>query len=221
MLAVGHLALGYITGKIASRLLSVNVNISLLFFASILPDVDFLIPNLHRGPSHSLVVYAILFVPFFLLFGKKTIIYFVALFQHILLGDFLATGGMAGLQLLWPLSSIWYITPFYITQLTDIYLEWTFFLLSMALMLKIKDFRKLFEPHPLNLLLTVPVAMVVFPVFFGFPFYVRKEILIPHFVYLTLLTLSILSTFKFMLNKENSGATWFKDNCPDLASIQH
>ena len=202
MFAVGHLALGYLTGKATSKPLRVDINIPLLFFASILPDVDLLIPSLHRGPTHSLVVYALFFIPFFILFGKKTIIYFVALSQHALLGDFLATGGMQGVQLLWPLTSKWYTTPFYITPLTNVYLEWTFFLLSMALMLKMRDLQKLFEPHPLNLMLTIPVITIILPVFFDFPLHAPIGLFIPHLAYLGLLALSILIDFKAILTKK-------------------
>ena len=202
MFAVGHLALGYLTGKATSKPLRVDINIPLLFFASILPDVDLLIPSLHRGPTHSLVVYALFFIPFFILFGKKTIIYFVALSQHALLGDFLATGGMQGVQLLWPLTSKWYTTPFYITTLTNVYLEWTFFLLSMALMLKMRDLQKLFEPHPLNLMLTIPIITIILPVFLGIPLHTPIGLFIPHLAYLGLLALSILIDFKAILTKK-------------------
>jgi membrane-bound metal-dependent hydrolase YbcI (DUF457 family) len=199
MFAVGHLALGYLTGKASSKLLSVDINIPLLFFASIIPDIDLLVPSLHRGPTHSLVVYALLSIPFFILFGKKTIIYFVALAQHALLGDLLATGGMAGVQLLWPLTQTWYTTPFYITTLTNVYVEWTFFLISMTVMLKMRDLQKLFQPHPLNLLLTIPVFTIILPVFLGFPFHAPMGLFIPHLAYLVLLGNSILIDFKAIL----------------------
>jgi membrane-bound metal-dependent hydrolase YbcI (DUF457 family) len=94
MWAVGHLALGYLTGKATSKPLRENINIPLLFFASIIPDVDLLIPVLeHRGPTHSLLVYALVLIPFFIIFGKRTTVYFVALTSHALLGDLVATGG--------------------------------------------------------------------------------------------------------------------------------
>ena len=202
MFAVGHLALGYLTGKATSKLLAVDINIPLLFFASIIPDIDLLVPSLHRGPTHSLVVYALLSIPFFMLFGKKTVIYFVALAQHAILGDLLATGGMVGVQLLWPLTKTWYITPFYITTLTVVYMEWAFFLLSMTVMLKMRDLQKLFQPHPLNLLLTVSAFTIILPVFFGFPAYAPMGLFIPHLAYLVLLGISILIDFKAILFKK-------------------
>ena len=54
MFAVGHLALGYITGKVADILLKVKSNIFLLLLVSVIPDIDILIPALeHRGPTHN------------------------------------------------------------------------------------------------------------------------------------------------------------------------
>ncbi len=51
MYAVGHFALGYLTGKVAAKSLDVKINLPLLFLASVFPDIDILIPGLvHRGP---------------------------------------------------------------------------------------------------------------------------------------------------------------------------
>jgi len=56
MFAVGHVALGYLTGKATSKLLNARINIPLLFFASNIPDIDFLLGLEHRGTTHSLIV---------------------------------------------------------------------------------------------------------------------------------------------------------------------
>jgi hypothetical protein len=208
MWAVGHLALGYLTGKATSKILGVSVNIPLLFFVSILPDFDMLTPFLiHRGPAHSLVVYALISIPFFMLFGKKSIIYFVALSQHALLGDFLANGGLSGVQLLWPISATWYTTPFYITILTLVYFEWALFLLSMVLMVKTRDIRALFKPHPFNLVLTIPIIAIILPVSLGIPIRVPIGLVIPHLAYLVLLAFSILIDFKTILTKKHDNTT--------------
>ena len=54
MYLVGHVALGYLLGKAVSKLWKVDVNIPLLSIASVIVDVDILIPSLkHRGPTHS------------------------------------------------------------------------------------------------------------------------------------------------------------------------
>ena len=125
MYAVGHFALGYLTGKTASKLLDLEVNIPLVFLASVFPDIDLLIPGLyHRGPLHSVIIYCFLFLPLFLLYRKKVVPYFVAVVQHLIIGDYL-TGGT---QLLWPASNTIYGLDIGIQGFTNITLEWVFFI---------------------------------------------------------------------------------------------
>ena len=194
MYAVGHLALGYITGKAASKFLNVKVNVPLLFLASVLPDIDLLIPWLeHRGPTHSLVLYALIFVPSFWLYGKQVMPFLVSLIQHSLLGDLL-TGG--GVQVLWPIASEWYGTQMTIIGTLNISLEWTLFLISMVLLWKTRDVMSLFQHHPSNLLLTVPVFAIIMPVFLSFPLAVPFELIIPHLAFLTFLVFSIITDLK-------------------------
>ena len=198
MYAVGHLALGYLSGKTASKILNVNVNIPLLFLVSVLPDVDLLIPGLeHRGPMHSAIVFCLLFIPAFILFKKRAIPYFVALIQHILIGDYL-TGDT---QLLWPITTNWYGLGMEITGLTNILIEWTLFLTSTAVLFKTKDARILFQQHPSNMILAVPVLTALLPAFLSFPLHVPPELIIPHIVYIALFTLSILIDLKAIFTK--------------------
>jgi membrane-bound metal-dependent hydrolase YbcI (DUF457 family) len=198
MYAVGHLALGYITGKVAGKLLNLEVNVPLLLLASVISDIDLLIPGLeHRGPTHSLIVLTLLFLPLFIIYGKKTAPYFVALTQHSLVGDYV-TGGV---QLLWPLTPHVYGVALEAISLTAVVLEWGFFLTSLTIMLKTKDVQILLQRHPSNLLLSVPVATVLLPTIASFPFSVPLELVVPHLIYLTLFTISILLDFKYILRK--------------------
>jgi len=189
MFAVGHLALGYLTGKATAKLLNTDVNIPLVFFVSVLPDIDFLVGLEHRGPTHSLVLYVLVFLPFWMLYGRKTIVYFVSLSQHALLGDLLTLGGA---QILWPLTFKWFSLGIRITSLVNVYSEWTAFLLSLGLMFKARDVQVLFQHHSKNLLLTAPVFAIILPVFFSFPLTVPVGLLVPHAVFLALLGASIL-----------------------------
>ena len=198
MYAVGHLALGYLSGKTASKILNVNVNIPLLFLASVLPDIDLLIPGLyHRGPLHSVMLFGLLFLPVFVLFKKRAIPYFVALIQHILIGDYL-TGWT---QLLWPITTNWYGLGMEITSLTNILIEWTLFLTSTAILFKTKDAWLLFQRHPSNMILAVPVLTVLLPTLLSFPLYVSLELVIPHLSYMALFTYSILTDLKAIFTK--------------------
>jgi membrane-bound metal-dependent hydrolase YbcI (DUF457 family) len=200
MYAVGHLALGYLTGKATSKLLNVNVNIPLLFLASIIPDIDLLIPGLqHRGPTHSLVVSILVFIPLVAYYGKKAIPYFIALTQHSLIGDYI-TGG--GIQLLWPLNSTHYHgLTIEITSLTNITIEWIFFLTAFTILVKTKDAQTLLQPHPSNMLLSIPTFTVLLPTILSFPQYVPATLIIPHLAYLIVFTISIFIDFKALLKK--------------------
>ena len=193
MYAVGHLAIGYLSGKATAKLAHVNVNVPVMFTLAILPDIDLLIPRLaHRGPTHSLIVLALLFVPVFLLYKKRAIPYFAALILHPLIGDIL-TGGA---QLLWPLTTTEYGLRLDIANPANILTEWTFFLASLALLYTAKDLHTLFQRHRSNLFLLIPIFTVLLPTFLMFPIYVPRELIIPHLIYLTIFTLSILVDLK-------------------------
>jgi len=194
MFAVGHLALGYLTGKVASKLSDVKTNVPLIFLASVLPDIDLLLGLEHRGPTHSLIVYAIMFVPVFWLYGKRAVPVLVALTQHSLLGDLL-TGG--GVQALWPaVSEWWYGWQIPITSVLNISLEWAVFLMSLALLWKTRDVISLFQHHSFNLLLTIPVFTIILPAFLGFPIAVPLELIVPHLAILAILVISIAADLK-------------------------
>jgi len=167
--------------------------------ASVIPDIDLLIPGLeHRGLTHSLIFPFILFLPVFVLYGKRSTPYFVALIQHSILGDFLI-GGSA--QLLWPVTLEWYGVGIALTSLAGVFLEWTFFLASLTIMLKTKDMMVLFRHHPSNLLLSIPIFTVLLPTLLSFPLSVPLALIIPHLVYLAIFTFSILIDFKVILEK--------------------
>ena len=198
MYAVGHLALGYLTGKTASKILNVNINIPLLFLASVLPDIDLLIPGLHhRGPMHSAILFSLLFLPIFILYKKRAIPYFVALTQHILIGDFL-TGWT---QLIWPITTNWYGLGLEIASLTNILIEWALFLTSTAILFRTRDVWLLLQQHQSNMILAIPVLTVLLPASISFPTYVSLELLMPHLLYITLFTLSILIDLKTIFTK--------------------
>jgi membrane-bound metal-dependent hydrolase YbcI (DUF457 family) len=199
MFAVGHLALGYLSGKISNRLLDHKLDIPLLFVLSVLPDIDLLIPGLqHRGLTHSIVFISVLSLPAFLLFREKAVPYFVALIQHPLLGDFLAGGGI---QLLWPVTSEWYGLGISIRSLTSISAEWTLFLACLAIMFKTRDAWILLQRHSSNLLLSIPIFTVLLPTLLSFPISVPLALLAPHLVYLTMFALSLLVDFRGIFRK--------------------
>ena len=197
MFAVGHMAIAYLLGKSSAKLLKTNPNIPLIIVLSILPDADILLGagEYHRGPTHSLILALILFIPFFLLYRRKAIPYFLALISHSLICDFIIGGQI---MLLWPLTTrlfgfnnfgynfeIW--SPFNIT------LELTLFTAATIIMAKTRDISKFFQNRKSNLLLAIPIATVLLPTFVNYPIQVPLLIMPPHFFYLVLFSISILA----------------------------
>jgi len=205
MFAVGHLALGYISGKATSKLLNVNVNIPLLFVASIISDVDMLIPGLeHRGPTHSIILFLAIAFPAILVWKKQAIPYLVALASHPFLGDYLTAPSVAeGLQLFFPLSSGWFFAGSEAALLTYVYAELALFLAFLTLMLTTRDITTLIKHHPSNLLLAIPISTALLPVFLQFPIPVPPELIIPHLILLILLALPILIDIKHLMHRHH------------------
>ncbi len=202
MYAVGHFALGYLTGKITAEALDVDINIPLVFLASVFPDIDILLPGLvHRGPLHSVLLFCLVFIPIFAIYRKRAAPYFVALIQHVIIGDYLIGGD---LQLLWPLSTNVYGFQVGMGSLLNIALEWSFFLISMAVMVKTKDILSLFKPRTSNMILSIPVLAVLLPTIISFPLYVPVSLLIPHLVYMVLFAIPILIDLRAILTKTKS-----------------
>lgn len=199
MYAVGHFALGYLTGKLTAKSLNVNVNLPLIFLLSVFPDIDLLIPGLvHRGPLHSVVLFCLLFLPIFAIYKKRAAPYFVALIQHIIIGDYLIGGD---LQLLWPLTSNLYGFAIEGGGLIHIALEWGLFVISMIFMVKTNDLAFMFKPHTSNMILAIPVLTVLLPTLISFPVYVPVSLLIPHVIYLILFAIPVLIDLKMMMTK--------------------
>ena len=106
MYLLGHMALGYLTGRVVSVFTKKDFNTLVIFFVSISPDIDIVIPNLlHRGPTHSVILVLVFFIPIFI-FYKEGFPYLVALLSHSLVGDYLTRPGC---MLFWPLSNEWFI----------------------------------------------------------------------------------------------------------------
>ncbi len=199
--AVGHLALGYITGKAASKLLNVNVNIPLLFVASIIADIDLLMPDLleHRGPTHSIILLLAIAFPSILVWKKQAIPYLAAFASHPLLGDYLTASAAEGVQLFFPLSSTGFSGGFEAPLFAYAYLELALFIAFLTLMLTTRDIMTLIKHNSSNLLLAIPVSTALLPVFLRFPFPVPPILIIPHLILLILLALPILIDIKQLM----------------------
>lgn len=201
--AVGHMALAYLLGKASAKLLKVNINIPLILVLSIIPDIDILFDflfnsDMHRGPTHSIIVAIVVFIPFFLLYRQRATPYFAALASHSLIGDFLIGGQ---LQLLWPLSTnefgarelgFPYIN---IYNPINVALEFTLFAIALAVMLKTRDLFHFFRNSKLNLILIIPIFTVLLPTFISYPLRVPLLLILPHLFYLIIFSIAVSFAF--------------------------
>ena len=195
MFAVGHIALGYIIGKILNKASEQNLNIPAIWLLSLLPDIDLLIPGLeHRGPTHSLIVALIIFAPLFIIDARKTAPYLAALAIHSLIGDFI-TG--RGVQLLWPVSSEWmtFRSTMRLGTKFEAYVELTLFVVLIVTLILSKDFKQIFNSDRENGLLFIPLCTIVLPVMFKYPVKIPKILVIPHLILMSIIALSFIVSF--------------------------
>jgi membrane-bound metal-dependent hydrolase YbcI (DUF457 family) len=214
LFAVGHMAIAYLLGKGSSKAFHIKLNIPILLVLSILPDVDIIYDfftgsDLHRGPTHSIVVALIVFIPLFIIYRKKAIPYFLALISHPLISDFF-TGGRV--QLFWPFSTTQYglheLGSYYIgiTDPVNIALELSLFLMATLVLYKSGDWKVFFKNNKTNLVLIIPIATVLLPSTIGYPFsspllLTEPPLAIAHLFYLVFFSIAILKTLFKMYTK--------------------
>jgi membrane-bound metal-dependent hydrolase YbcI (DUF457 family) len=212
--AVGHMAIAYLLGKGSSKALRTKLNIPILLVLSILPDIDIIYDfltgsELHRGPTHSIVVATLAFIPIFILYRKKAIPYFLALISHPLIGDFFIGGK---LQLFWPFSNAQFglheLGSYYIsiTRPVNIALELSLFVIATLVLYKSGDWKVFFKSDMTNLVLIIPVATVLLPSTVGYPFsapliLTQPVLAFAHLFYLVLFGIAILKTLSSMYKK--------------------
>jgi hypothetical protein len=199
------MALAYLLGKPSAKILKVNLNVPLILVLSIIPDVDILlgVPSLHRGPTHSIITALIVFLPFFVIYRRKAVPYFLALVSHFLIGDFLVGGQI---MLLWPFTSQMFGLSelgFYISiwSSTNVALEWMLFAVSTVVMYKTGDLSLFFQNRKSNLLLAIPIGTVLLPSFVSYPLQVPLLLMPPHLFYLVLFSVSVLIVLAGFLRK--------------------
>ena len=214
MFAVGHMAVAYLLGKGSSKVLGVKLSLPILLVLSILPDIDIIYDfltgsGIHRGPTHSIVVAALVFVPIFIICRKKAIPYFLALISHSLIGDFFIGGQ---LQLFWPFSTTQYglhelgLTYIGITDSVNIVLEISLFVIATLILYKSGDWKVFFKSNKTNLVLIIPIATVLLPSTIGYPFdapllLTQPILALAHLFYLVLFSMAVLRTLTPMYRK--------------------
>jgi membrane-bound metal-dependent hydrolase YbcI (DUF457 family) len=208
MFLIGHLALGYLLGKYSAVKIGEKAILPWLFLLSILPDVDFFVGLPHHGPTHSIIFISLVFLPFFLRYGRKVFPYFVAMAQH-LLGDLFEIGG---LMLFWPVSSSMVTQPnefgravftslgfpYYSDYIRfDIFLELACFSIVMFFLIK-GDASELLTSNFHNLVLIVPVAGIICSIFL---FENPLVISLAQFVFLLIFCASLLKVLNGLISQ--------------------
>ena len=188
------MAFGYLSSKTSSSLLKTKLNVALVLTLSILPDSDLLLRGIfpfiqHRGATHSVLSALIVFAPFFIIYRKQAIPYFIALVQHGLVGDYIAGGRV---QLLWPLSNMYFGTSLSIRSVPNQAIEWTMFLVATILFIKMKDYKEFFKPQTSNLILLIPTLTVLLPTLLSTPIEVPAMLIPPHVFYLVMFAAAII-----------------------------
>ena len=165
MFAIGHFALGYLTGKGSSKLFKAKMNLPLILVVSVLPDIDlilqFINPELfmHRGPTHSIITFTLLMLPLFIIYKKQAIPYYAALLSHSLIGDYF-TGGI---ELFWPISKGWFGLNFDVRDLGSVIAELALFTIMLVIMLRSKDLQSLLNHQKSNIALFIAFGAVLGP----------------------------------------------------------
>jgi membrane-bound metal-dependent hydrolase YbcI (DUF457 family) len=208
------MSLAYLLGKGSSKLLHVKINIPLIMVLSILPDVDIIADNLtgsqlHRGPSHSLIVTVAAFMPFLIIYRKKAIPYFIAFASHSLIGDFF----IGGVELLWPFSQVKYgLTAMSVFSPINVLLEMMLFIAAMFVLYRNGDWKVFFSKNQSNLLFIIPLFTVLLPTMIGFPFSAPLILTEPilstaHMIYLLLFSIAVIKTLASMYKQRFPSST--------------
>ena len=214
MFAIGHFALGYLTGKSTSKVFKTKLNLPLLLVASVLPDIDLILQAvnptifMHRGPTHSIITITVLMIPFFLFYKKQAAPYYVALLSHSLIGD-LFTGGI---EMLWPLSQNWFsYLNISVESLPNIIAELLLFAVTTPIMYKTGDLKKILHPKKYKLALIVAFGAILGPTIemrYGSEGVLPALLLAPSIFWLIMFAYSMLLS----LRTKNEKATQAKAN---------
>lgn len=211
------MSIAYLLGKVSSKPIHYKPNIPLMMVLSIIPDIDIIFDTfspteLHRGPTHSVVVAIVAFIPFFIIYRKKAIPYFLALVSHSMIGDFFIGGK---LLLLWPFSNAQFglheLGSYYISIYMPMegIIELTFFITAIVVLLKSRDWKVFFTNDKSNLLLIIPIFTVLLPTTIGYPFseslfFFQPALAVAHLFLLVLFTVAVLRTLHSLFQKSQS-----------------
>jgi hypothetical protein len=139
----------------------------------------------------------IVFVPLFLYFRKKAAPYYLALVQHVLIGDVLIGGGV---EILWPLTTKFYGLIVSLNSQIDMILESSLFILAIVALILTRDMLRMFKPNKTNFLLVFPEGALLGSAIMAWH-YSSFEMLLLHFPFLVIFGLVILRSLNDFVSK--------------------
>jgi len=203
--AIGHFGLGYLLGKVSSKITHTPLNFALLFTVSIIPDLDLLFPSFlaHRGPTHSLLFSVLVSLPFIIVYRKRAIPYFVALLSHSLIGDIYSS--TMGVRLFWPFSNNW-IRVFTLanTSTLSVSLELTLFAISTIVMVWNQDLKKILTYDESTFYWLISLGSVLGPLLFSqinSDYSIPFLLIFPSLFYVAIFSIAIIRPYISIKNK--------------------
>lgn len=174
--------------------MDIRLNLALLFTVSTIPDIDLLLFRfmVHRGPTHSLIFSLLVFLPFFVLYKKKAIPYFVALLSHSLIGDIFS----GGIQLFWPVSKDWiFISTLSGRDPISVSLELALFVACTIIIIVNKDFQRILFNKTRLIYWIIPFGAVLGPLLFATAPYDNFPLLLvaPSLFYLAIFSYAMIA----------------------------
>ena len=149
-------------GKLRGRLF-----VPAVLMLGVVPDVDILLQGLgvvHHTFTHSLFFWLVVFVPFFAVFGRKLIPYYVAVGQHFVFGDFF----VGKVMLFWPFSPSYFGFHITMPSVLDVALEIAGLLLAAAIVYFSGYLKRLLSLDAQNSLMLLPfVALLTSMLFYA------------------------------------------------------
>lgn len=151
---LGHMTWGYVWTEMSAPKRR-KLFIPAVLMLGVMPDIDILLKPfgvIHHTFTHSIFFWLIIFTPFFVISGKKTIPYFVAVVQHIAFGDFL----VGTVMIFWPFNQSYFGLNINMGSLVDVALETTGLLLATGITLLNGDLKRLLSVNRSNIFALFP-----------------------------------------------------------------
>jgi hypothetical protein len=80
------MAFAQLLGKASAKPSETNIRIPIILFLSLLPDIDMIfLGELYRDPTHSMITAFAVFIPVFVFYSYRAIMYFLASASHSLI----------------------------------------------------------------------------------------------------------------------------------------